>query len=143
LLNRITFGEPSCLACLICTFQTFLIFAKDVKSLVEGYGIIDENGHRKHFNRDTGTPMLIRFKNCKDISILDVNIINPAAWISAWFRYDEIVVDAIQIHNRVNGNDDGLILMAAQMSGYQIARLTPAMNPFVCKHLYLKGHLKM
>ena len=52
--------------------------------------------------------MLMRFKNCSNITLRDIDIINPAAWTSAWLYCDEIVVDGIRIHSRVNGNGDGL-----------------------------------
>ncbi|SDX88806.1 Glycosyl hydrolases family 28 [Lutibacter oricola] len=86
-----------------------LIFAKDAKSFAfEGYGTIDGNGHMKNFNRKTGRPMMMRFLNCQKIHMNDITLINPAAWTSAWLYCDEIVVDGIKIHSRVNGNGDGL-----------------------------------
>ncbi|WP_298369531.1 glycosyl hydrolase family 28 protein [uncultured Lutibacter sp.] len=86
-----------------------LIFAKDAKSFAfEGYGTIDGNGHMKNFNKKTGRPMMMRFLNCKKIHMNDITLINPAAWTSAWLYCDEIVVDGIKIHSRVNGNGDGL-----------------------------------
>lgn len=86
-----------------------LIFARGTKSFaIEGFGTIDGNGHREYFNGKTGRPMLMRFVNCRDIHIRNVTIINPAAWVSAWLCCEEIVVDGIHIHSRVNGNGDGL-----------------------------------
>jgi len=86
-----------------------LIYADGINSFsILGDGIIDGNGHQSNFNKDTGRPMLMRFKNCSNITIRDVDIINPAAWTSAWLYCDEIVVDGIRIHSRVNGNGDGL-----------------------------------
>ncbi|MFY0598117.1 MAG: right-handed parallel beta-helix repeat-containing protein [Cyclobacteriaceae bacterium] len=87
-----------------------LIFAKNAKSFaIEGYGTIDGNGHPQNLNnKNGGRPMLMRFMNCRDIHMRDVTIINPAAWVSAWLYCDEIVVDGIRIHSRVNNNGDGL-----------------------------------
>ncbi len=86
-----------------------LIFAKDVTSIaIEGYGTINGNGYPKNFTNKTGRPMLIRIMNSKDIRIKDVTIINPAAWTSAFLYCNEIVVDGIRIHSRVNHNGDGL-----------------------------------
>ncbi len=86
-----------------------LIFANEVKSIaIEGYGTIDGNGHPSNFNNKTGRPMLIRFMNSKDIHIRDITLINPAAWTSAFLYCNEIVVDGIRIHSRVNHNGDGL-----------------------------------
>ncbi len=86
-----------------------LIFADKAKSIaIEGYGIIDGNGHPKNFTSKTGRPMLIRFMNSNDIHLKDVTIINPAAWTSAFLYCNEITVDGIRIHSRVNHNGDGL-----------------------------------
>lgn len=86
-----------------------LLFANEAKSFaIEGFGTIDGNGHKQNFNKETGRPMLMRFINSKDIHLKDVSIINPAAWTSAWLYCNEIVVDGIRIHSRVNHNGDGL-----------------------------------
>lgn len=86
-----------------------LIYADGAKSFaIEGYGTIDGNGYTENFTAKTGRPMLMRFKNCKKIHMRDITIINPAAWVSAWLYCDEIVVDGIRIHSRVNKNGDGL-----------------------------------
>lgn len=87
-----------------------LIFAENAKSFgIEGYGTIDGNGYRKNFSKEKGgRPMMMRFLNCKDISMRDITLLNPAAWTTAWLYCDEIVVDGIKIISRVNGNGDGL-----------------------------------
>lgn len=86
-----------------------LIYADSAKSFaIEGYGTIDGNGYLKNFTTETGRPMLMRFKNCNNIHMRDITIINPAAWVSAWLYCNEIVVDGIRIHSRVNSNGDGL-----------------------------------
>ncbi|WP_271766552.1 glycoside hydrolase family 28 protein [Aquimarina algiphila] len=86
-----------------------LIFANEAKSIaIEGYGTIDGNGYPKNFTNKTGRPMLIRFMNSNDIHVRDITIINPAAWTSAFLYCNEITVDGIRIHSRVNHNGDGL-----------------------------------
>ncbi|GAF05428.1 glycoside hydrolase family 28 protein [Saccharicrinis fermentans] len=85
------------------------IYAQNAHSFAfEGYGTIDGNGHPQHFNRKTGRPMMMRFKNCDKIHMRNITLINPAAWTSAWLYCNEIVVDGIRIHSRANGNGDGL-----------------------------------
>ncbi|GAB3658854.1 hypothetical protein GCM10028791_32060 [Echinicola sediminis] len=86
-----------------------LIFAQNANDFsIQGGGIIDGNGHIKNFNNKTGRPMLMRFLNCRDISLQDVTLLNPAAWTVAWLYCQNIRVDGIQIHSRVNHNGDGL-----------------------------------
>ena len=80
-----------------------LIFAKETKHFsITGNGTIDGNGYFKNFTKKKGgRPMLLRFLNCSDIKVKDVNLINPAAWTSAWLYCNEIVVDGIKIISRV------------------------------------------
>ena len=86
-----------------------LIFARSAKSIViDGDGTIDGNGYFKNFNNKTGRPMLMRFLECQNIHMRNIALINPAAWVSAWLYCDEITVEGIKIHSRVNNNGDGL-----------------------------------
>ncbi len=87
-----------------------LIFAQKARSFaITGKGVIDGNGHPEFFTaRKGGRPLLMRFLECRDISLRDITLINPAAWVSAWLYCDEITVDGIRIHSRVNRNGDGL-----------------------------------
>ena len=96
-------GEPSKDAC--------LIYAENVSSFaIEGHGTIDGNGHYKFFPRKgkIKRPMLIRFKDCSNITMRDIHLINPAAWTSAWLYCNNITVDGITIKSRANYNGDGL-----------------------------------
>jgi len=87
-----------------------LIFARNAKSFaIEGLGKIDGNGYPSNFkNKTGGRPMLMRFYECEDIHMKDITLVNPAAWTSAWIYCNNIVVDGIRIHSRVNHNGDGL-----------------------------------
>jgi len=86
-----------------------LIFAIHAKSFaITGLGTIDGNGFFKNFTNKTGRPMLIRFLRCNTIQLRNVTLKNPASWTSAWLYCDNIVVDGITIHSRVNNNGDGL-----------------------------------
>ncbi|MEL7589150.1 MAG: glycoside hydrolase family 28 protein [Prolixibacteraceae bacterium] len=86
-----------------------LIYAEGAESFaIEGYGTIDGNGYPEHFTAKVGRPMLMRFKDCRDIHLRNVRLINPAAWVSAWLYCRDIFVEGIRIHSRVNKNGDGL-----------------------------------
>ena len=85
------------------------IFANNAKSIaIEGNGTIDGNGNRADSIFVKERPMLMRFMNCSNIHLTDVNILNPAAWTSAWLYCDDITVTGIKIISRVNWNGDGL-----------------------------------
>ncbi|WP_139956935.1 glycoside hydrolase family 28 protein [Flavicella sediminum] len=95
--------EPSKDAC--------LIYAENASSMaIEGHGTIDGNGHYKYFPRKgrMKRPMLIRFKDCSNISMRDIHLINPVAWTTAWLYCNNITVDGITIVSRANFNGDGL-----------------------------------
>jgi polygalacturonase len=95
--------EPSKNAC--------LIYAENATSMaIEGHGTIDGNGHFEYFPRKAKIkrPMLLRFKDCSNISLRDIHLINPAAWTTAWLYCKNITVDGITIISRANYNGDGL-----------------------------------
>ncbi|SDW35430.1 Glycosyl hydrolases family 28 [Lutibacter oricola] len=88
-----------------------LIYAENATSIAfEGHGTIDGNGHYKNFPRKAKImrPMLIRLKDCSNISLRDIHLINPAAWTSAFLYCNNITVDGITIISRANFNGDGL-----------------------------------
>lgn len=84
------------------------IYADGAESFgFDGTGTIDGNGHMSNF-KSSGRPMLLRVKDCKNITLKDLSLINPAAWTSAWLYCDDISVRGIRIISRVNNNGDGL-----------------------------------
>ena len=87
------------------------IFARNATNIaIEGYGTIDGNGHQENFPKKggSGRPMLIRFLECENIHLQNINLINPASWTSVFLYCDNISVTGINIHSRVNYNGDGL-----------------------------------
>jgi len=86
-----------------------LIYARDASSIaIVGNGTIDGNGHKSDSVFVKERPMLMRFLNCRNLHVNNVNIINPASWTSAWLYCDDITVTGVKIQSRVNGNGDGL-----------------------------------
>ena len=84
-----------------------LIFAHNAESFAfEGHGTIDGNGYRNNFSQER--PMMMRFLNCRNIHLTNLNLVNPASWTSAWLYCDDITVSGIWIHSRANYNGDGL-----------------------------------
>ncbi|QVY66083.1 glycoside hydrolase family 28 protein [Polaribacter sp. Q13] len=92
-----------------------LIYAENATSFaIEGHGTIDGNGHLEYFPKKkvkgklSQRPMLLRFKDCSDISMRDIHLINPASWTSVWLYCNNITIDGITIISRANFNGDGL-----------------------------------
>jgi len=90
-----------------------LIFAENAENIgIEGKGKVDGRGYRHNFpnpkDPQKDRPMLIRFLKCKNVSILNVELLNPASWTVAMIYCKRINVQGITISSRVNGNGDGL-----------------------------------
>ena len=87
-----------------------LLFAHKARNIaIEGRGAIDGQGSKEHFPTDgSPRPMLLRFLECENLRVHDVNLLNPAAWTSAWLYCKDIVVSGVRIESRVNWNGDGL-----------------------------------
>lgn len=88
-----------------------LIFAQDAVNVgIHGMGTI--NGQGKSFPNSADAtksrPMLLRLINCRNVSLRDVTLENPAAWTSAFLYCTNVRVDGINISSRANGNGDGL-----------------------------------
>ncbi len=94
------------------------IFARDAHNFsFEGSGTIDGNGHRTNFKKQR--PMMLRFIDCSKIRLDGLQLINPAAWCSAWLYCKDIAVSNITIRSIVNNNGDGL-----DFDGCQDVRVT-------------------
>lgn len=87
-----------------------LLFARKAQNIsIEGRGTINGQGSKEHFPADgSPRPMLLRFLECKHLRMRDVNLVNPAAWTSAWLYCEDIAISGVRIESRVNWNGDGL-----------------------------------
>lgn len=90
-----------------------LIFAENAANTgIEGKGRIDGRGHRTSFpNPDDprkDRPMLLRFLRCSNVSIENVELVNPASWTLAMIYCRRVNIQGVTIHAKVNSNGDGL-----------------------------------
>ena len=96
-------------------FDEVLLYAEKASGIkLTGKGTIDGRGFKKNFpiKKPDGTlgdrPMMIRFVDCKDITLSDVSLKHAAAWCTHLVSCDDIVIDGITIDSHVNRNNDGL-----------------------------------
>jgi polygalacturonase len=62
----------------------------------------------------TTRPMLMRFINCRNMSIEDLTLKNAASWCSMYVSCDDVRLDGVTIDSHVNKNNDGLDIDSCQ-----------------------------
>ena len=90
-----------------------LIYAENAENIgIEGKGIIDGRGYRSNFPNPEDPiqdrPMLIRFLKCKNVSLQDIVLQNPASWTVAMIYCSRVNVQGVTVSSKVNANGDGL-----------------------------------
>jgi len=102
-----------------------LIYGEDLEFFgISGHGIIDGNGASfKASNELRKTnlsesykirPYLIRFINCKNISVKDITIINSPMWVQHYMLCKNVYIDGIIVRSQVNQNNDGIDIDACE-----------------------------
>jgi hypothetical protein len=107
---------------------TALIFAYDQDNVgITGDGVIDGQGrtvarnvvHLVHsgilkdrFRNDRPQedqrPMLINFRNCKNVTIKGVTIRNAASWVQTYDQCKNVEIDRIRVDSKAYWNNDGI-----------------------------------
>ena len=90
-----------------------LIFAENAENIgIEGKGRVDGRGYRSNFpnpeDPKKDRPMLIRFLKCKNVSLQNIELLNPASWTVAMIYCKRVDIRGVTIISKVNGNGDGL-----------------------------------
>lgn len=89
-----------------------LIYAENARYIgIEGNGIIDGRGTRENFPpipRENQRPGLIRFKDCKFVTVKDVTMRNSACWTFHLRNCEDVVVRDIRLNSNSNRNNDGI-----------------------------------
>jgi len=92
-----------------------LIYAEGVtNSGICGEGTIDGQG--RHFQKIPGMitdegilrPHLIRFINCRSITVKDVTLRNSGCWMQHYLACDDVRLSGLRIFNRATKNNDGI-----------------------------------
>ncbi len=101
-------------------FDECVVYAEDASNIgISGTGTINGRGQKENFpewienngERTLGDrPMLMRFDNCKNISLVDVNLKNAASWCVHMVNCDSVLAQNVNIDNHVNKNNDGFDL---------------------------------
>ena len=91
-----------------------LIYAEGIEDAgISGYGTIDGYfNHPSYKGRfqvnDDKRPLGVFFKNCKNISVRDIHIVNAGSWTLRLLGCDGVHIDGITIRSLMEGNNDGI-----------------------------------
>ncbi len=94
-------------------FNKCLVYSENAINLkITGEGVINGRGLISNFPvKNDGQlgerPMLMRFVNCKGITLSDVSFINSASWCTHLIDCDSILARNVTIDSHVNSNNDG------------------------------------
>jgi polygalacturonase len=82
---------------------------------ITGYGMIDGRGTPEAFpavrpGDELVRPMLMRFTDCRNLHLRDVQLRNSASWGCHFINCDQVRVEGIAMDSRLNRNNDGLDL---------------------------------
>jgi len=85
-----------------------LIYAEKVNDIaIMGRGIIDGQG--SSFSGPYKVrPYLIRIIECKNVTVRDVTIRNSPMWVQHYLACENVTIDGITVHSKVNKNNDGI-----------------------------------
>ncbi len=85
-----------------------LIYAENVERVaITGAGVIDGQGASFEGPYKV-RPYMIRFIQCRNITIKDVTIINSPMWVQHYLACDDVRITGITVHSLVNHNNDGI-----------------------------------
>lgn len=92
-----------------------LLYAADASNIrFEGLGVIDGRGSRKAFPKNSGPrgkdnrPRLIRFENCKNVTLSGLTYKNPAFWGIHLVECKDVHITGVTLQMRDNNsNNDG------------------------------------
>jgi polygalacturonase len=92
-----------------------LIFARDAENIsITGHGTIDGQGWHTNFKFGDGMdggvrrPKNIYFIDCRNITIQDITLTNPAEWTQYYKGCDGVIIRGIKVYSHANYNNDGL-----------------------------------
>ncbi len=91
-----------------------LIYAENVEDVaIHGRGAIDGQGAAFKGPYKV-RPYMIRVINCRNVSVRDLTIVDSPMWVQHYLACENVIIDGIAVHSRVNGNNDGIDIDGCQ-----------------------------
>ena len=90
-----------------------LIYANNQENIaITGLGTIDGQGGDPAFNVGKadpgGRPMIILFRDCRNVVVKDVRLENSAHWVEYYTDCEGVRVSGIKVYSHCNYNNDGI-----------------------------------
>lgn len=90
-----------------------LIYAQEQENIaVTGLGTIDGQGGDPAFNVGKadpgGRPMIILFRDCKNVTVQDITLLNSAHWVEYYTGCEGVRVSGVKVRSHCNYNNDGI-----------------------------------
>lgn len=90
-----------------------LIYANNQENIaITGPGTIDGQGGDPAFNVGKadpgGRPMIILFRNCRNVVVKDVRLENSAHWVQYYTDCEGVRVSGLKVYSHCNYNNDGI-----------------------------------
>jgi len=90
-----------------------LIYANSQKNIaITGLGTIDGQGGHPAFNVGKadpgGRPMIILFRDCKNVVVKDVRLENSAHWVQYYTDCEGVRISGLKVYSHCNYNNDGI-----------------------------------
>jgi polygalacturonase len=86
-----------------------LIFAENARNIgIAGNGVLDGQGPlfpKTHYSKK-GRPYVVRFVECRNVTVRDVTMRNSAMWMQHYLACEKVVIDGISVWNHGNFNND-------------------------------------
>lgn len=90
-----------------------LIYAQEQENIaITGLGTIDGQGGDPAFNVGKadpgGRPMIILFRDCKNVVVKDIRLENSAHWVEYYTGCEGVRVSGVKVYSHCNYNNDGI-----------------------------------
>jgi len=89
---------------------TSLVMANEVQNVsVTGSGTLFGNGGKFTIGEEApNRPYILFFKNCKNVLVEDVHLLQSASWTLRLFGSEHVIVRGVSIYSHANLNNDGI-----------------------------------
>ncbi|MBZ5564377.1 MAG: glycoside hydrolase family 28 protein [Acidobacteriia bacterium] len=86
----------------------YLIYGERLENIfIEGHGVLDGQGAAFE-RKPTGRPYLLRFSECRNVSVRDITLRNSGMWVQHYLACTGVQLQGLQVHSHANANNDGI-----------------------------------